>query len=117
MLLKKIIKNFYRLIYRIIPVTAHAAFEKGAQYFKIKLLIKKKDKVIHSLTMFDKGGNRYKYTITKFVPNATPDILSELGEVKGERVLVGFAAETEDVIANAKDKLKRKAFACLAVAN
>ena len=44
--------------------------KKDAQYFKIKLLIKKKDKVIHSLTMFDKGGNRYKYTITKFVPNA-----------------------------------------------
>lgn len=43
---------------------------KDAQYFKIKLLIKKKDNVIQSLTMFDKGGNRYKYTITKFVPNA-----------------------------------------------
>ena len=44
--------------------------KKDAQYFKIKLLIKKKDKVIQSLTMFDKGGNRYKYSITKFVPNA-----------------------------------------------
>src|SRR5690606_37222612 len=44
--------------------------KKDAQYFKIKLLIKKKDKVIHSLTMFDKGGNRYKYTTTRFVPNA-----------------------------------------------
>jgi outer membrane lipoprotein carrier protein len=43
--------------------------KKDAQYFKIKLMIKKKDKVISSLTMFDKGGNRYKYTITKFVPN------------------------------------------------
>ena len=48
--------------------------KKDAQYFKIKLLIKKKDKVIQSLTMYDKGGNRYKYTITKFVPNAeVPD--------------------------------------------
>lgn len=47
--------------------------KKDAQYFKIKLLIKKKDKVIQSLTMFDKGGNRYKYTITKFVPNASVD--------------------------------------------
>jgi outer membrane lipoprotein-sorting protein len=43
--------------------------KKDAQYFKFKLMIKKKDKVIQSLTMFDKGGNRYKYTITKFVPN------------------------------------------------
>ena len=48
--------------------------KKDAQYFKIKLLIKKKDKVIQSLTMYDKGGNRYKYTITKFLPNAeVPD--------------------------------------------
>ncbi len=44
--------------------------KKDAQYFKIKLMIKKKDKIIHSLTMFDKGGNQYKYTITKFAPNA-----------------------------------------------
>lgn len=44
--------------------------KKDAQYFKIKLMISKKDKLIHSLTMFDKGGNRYKYTITRFVPNA-----------------------------------------------
>lgn len=47
--------------------------KKDAQYFKIKLLIKKKDKVIQSLTMFDKGGNRYKYTITRFVPNTSVD--------------------------------------------
>lgn len=43
---------------------------KDAQYFKIKLLIKKKDKVIQSLTMFDKGGNRLTYTISKFTPNS-----------------------------------------------
>lgn len=43
--------------------------KKDAQYFKIKMLISKKDKSIQSWTMFDKGGNRYKYTITKFVPN------------------------------------------------
>jgi outer membrane lipoprotein carrier protein len=43
--------------------------KKDAQYFKIKMLINKKDKSIQSWTMFDKGGNRYKYTITKFNPN------------------------------------------------
>jgi len=48
--------------------------KKDAQYFKIKLMIKKKEKVIQSLTMFDKGGNRYKYTITRFAPNTNiPD--------------------------------------------
>ena len=34
-----------------------------------------------------------------------PDILSELGEDRRERILVGFAAETESVIDNARAKL------------
>jgi len=38
----------------------------------------------------------------------TPDILSELGASKGERVLVGFAAETGDVVAAGHEKLARK---------
>jgi len=38
----------------------------------------------------------------------TPDILSELGEVKGERVLVGFAAETEGLEAAGRVKLEAK---------
>ena len=39
-----------------------------------------------------------------------PDILSELGDTKKKSpcVLVGFAAETEDLLANAKAKLKAK---------
>lgn len=44
--------------------------KKDAQYFKIKMLINKKEKTIQSFTLFDKGGNRYKYTISKFTPNA-----------------------------------------------
>jgi outer membrane lipoprotein carrier protein len=47
--------------------------KKDAQYFKIKMMIVKKDKSIQSWTMFDKAGNRYKYTITKFVPNVKVD--------------------------------------------
>jgi outer membrane lipoprotein carrier protein len=43
--------------------------KKDAQFFKIKMLINKKDKSIQSWTMFDKGGNKYKYTIAKFNPN------------------------------------------------
>jgi outer membrane lipoprotein carrier protein len=43
--------------------------KKDAQYFKIKMLISKKDNSIQSWTMFDKSGNKYKYTITKFTPN------------------------------------------------
>jgi phosphopantothenoylcysteine decarboxylase/phosphopantothenate--cysteine ligase len=38
----------------------------------------------------------------------TKDILEELGKKKGNRILIGFAAETEDLIVNAKKKLKEK---------
>jgi outer membrane lipoprotein-sorting protein len=47
--------------------------KKDAQYFKIKMLINKKEKTIQSFTLFDKGGNRYKYMISKFTSNAKID--------------------------------------------
>ena len=37
-----------------------------------------------------------------------PDILAELGAMKGHRVLVGFAAETRDLFANAQRKVNMK---------
>lgn len=37
-----------------------------------------------------------------------PDILKELGQKKGNQILVGFAAETHDDMRNAKNKLKEK---------
>ncbi len=37
-----------------------------------------------------------------------PDILAGLGRLAGERLLVGFAAETEDLLSNARQKLKEK---------
>jgi len=36
------------------------------------------------------------------------DILAELGQQKGSRILVGFAAETEELLVNAKVKMERK---------
>ena len=36
------------------------------------------------------------------------DILAELGQHKGHRVLVGFAAETQDLLANAAQKVRHK---------
>lgn len=38
----------------------------------------------------------------------TPDILFELGKRKGDKILIGFAAETQGLIKNAQEKLKRK---------
>ena len=42
----------------------------------------------------------------EFVRN--PDILAEAGRHKGSRILVGFAAETEDLVDNAREKLRKK---------
>jgi phosphopantothenoylcysteine decarboxylase/phosphopantothenate--cysteine ligase len=50
-----------------------------------------------------KGGSD-----TTLVLERTKDILEELGKKKGNRILIGFAAETEDLIANAKKKLQEK---------
>jgi phosphopantothenoylcysteine decarboxylase / phosphopantothenate---cysteine ligase len=38
----------------------------------------------------------------------TPDILLEVSRIKGNRLLVGFAAETENVLENARKKLQAK---------
>ena len=38
----------------------------------------------------------------------TPDILAELGGKKGDRLLVGFAAETENLVEEARRKLRAK---------
>jgi phosphopantothenoylcysteine decarboxylase / phosphopantothenate---cysteine ligase len=38
----------------------------------------------------------------------TPDILEELGRKKGDRLLIGFAAETENLLAEARRKMSSK---------
>jgi phosphopantothenoylcysteine decarboxylase/phosphopantothenate--cysteine ligase len=38
----------------------------------------------------------------------TPDILAELGQQKGDRLLIGFAAETENLIEEARRKMTTK---------
>lgn len=38
----------------------------------------------------------------------TPDILAELSRREGKAILVGFAAETEEIVANAREKLRKK---------
>jgi len=39
---------------------------------------------------------------------STIDILSEIAKIKGDRLIVGFAAETDNLVENAKDKLLKK---------
>jgi phosphopantothenoylcysteine decarboxylase/phosphopantothenate--cysteine ligase len=42
----------------------------------------------------------------ELVPN--PDILAELGRKKTSQILIGFAAETENLLANAQQKMQKK---------
>lgn len=37
-----------------------------------------------------------------------PDILYELGKIKGDKILVGFAMETQNLIDNAREKVRKK---------
>jgi phosphopantothenoylcysteine decarboxylase/phosphopantothenate--cysteine ligase len=45
----------------------------------------------------------------------TADILAEVGAKKGSRIVVGFAAETNDVITNARKKLESKSLDAIVV--
>ncbi len=56
------------------------------------------------------SGQKVKKSDAALTLNLTPtaDILMELGRRKKNQVLVGFAAETENVLENARDKLNRK---------
>ena len=46
----------------------------------------------------------------KIILKKNPDIAKELGKVKGERILIGTCAETNDLLENAKSKLESKNF-------
>jgi len=47
--------------------------KKDAQFYKIRMLIAKKDKSVQSWIMFDRSGNEYSYKITKFNPSVKVD--------------------------------------------
>jgi phosphopantothenoylcysteine decarboxylase/phosphopantothenate--cysteine ligase len=47
-------------------------------------------------------------SLTPLELEKTKDILKEIGEKKGDRILVGFAAETDDLVANARKKMIEK---------
>ncbi len=57
----------------------------------------------YSRKKLKKGPGRLSLDLVR-----NPDILGELGRKKGEVVLVGFSAETENIVDNAAEKLKSK---------
>lgn len=70
-------KKGYKYIYsgeekvggELVHVVELTPEDRGNQVFKVRLHISKKDNSLKSWKMFRKNGNRYTYTIKKFVPN------------------------------------------------
>jgi phosphopantothenoylcysteine decarboxylase/phosphopantothenate--cysteine ligase len=84
-----------------------AVLERFAQYDLILMAAAVADwrpKKVFSQKLKKSGARELTIVLEK-----TPDILSELGRRKKKnQILVGFAAETEDVLAHAREKLKEK---------
>jgi phosphopantothenoylcysteine decarboxylase/phosphopantothenate--cysteine ligase len=63
-----------------------------------------RSKALHQHKMKKKAGEQEVFLELE----RNPDILAELGRIKEDRILVGFAAESENVVQNAFEKLKKK---------
>ncbi len=86
--LREKVNKYFNEVNGLIMVSAVADFRP----FEVKMgKISKEDK--ENITL-------------KMVKN--PDILEEIGRIKGGKILVGFCAETENLLDKAKEKLQRK---------
>lgn len=59
-------ENVKGVVYNVVELVPE---NKKKPYFKIRIWINKKDKSIFRWKIFEKNGNRYLYTISKFQPN------------------------------------------------
>lgn len=59
-------------------------------------------------TVVNRSNQKIKRTQILLELEKNPDIAAEVGKIKGNRILVVFAAETEDLIRNAEEKRKKK---------
>jgi phosphopantothenoylcysteine decarboxylase/phosphopantothenate--cysteine ligase len=97
----------------------------GVKLYHVRTATEMHDAVLHEYEKVDvviKAAAVSDYRPKQFIPYKVkktegvqsvelvrnPDILAELGQRKGKRVLVGFAAETEDLLANAQRKVGAK---------
>src|SRR3989304_1626817 len=58
---------------------------------------------VRSETKIKKGEDGFSLSLVR-----NPDIIAEIGPLKGERLLIGFAMESENLIENARAKLVKK---------
>jgi phosphopantothenoylcysteine decarboxylase / phosphopantothenate---cysteine ligase len=112
---------------RVILVSGpvHLAVPAGVERVPVKSAAQMKDAVMAHLEQAsiilkaaavadyrpaDEAAQKIKKTSTKLSLDLEPtsDILMELGRVKGDRLLIGFAAETQNLAAEARRKLESK---------
>lgn len=84
-------------------------------YDAVMKLMEKADIIIKSAAVADYriaeiSNEKIKKSEEEFVIKLkkNPDILQELGKIKGNKVLIGFAMETQNLIENAKAKVLKK---------
>lgn len=99
------------------PIGANLVPVESAEemYSAVKSNYKNAQIIIKSAAVADyrpkqKSSRKIKKTTNDMILELekNPDILQALGAKKGEKILVGFAAETDNLIKNAKDKISRK---------
>jgi phosphopantothenoylcysteine decarboxylase/phosphopantothenate--cysteine ligase len=103
----------------------HLVPPRGAQIIKVQSALEMRDAVMEHLakaTIIVKAAavadyhvakipeQKVKKTAARFIleMDPTPDILAEVGRIKGDRLLVGFAAETQNLVAEARRKMESK---------
>jgi phosphopantothenoylcysteine decarboxylase/phosphopantothenate--cysteine ligase len=109
----------------LISGPVHLASPNGVTLVKVRTALEMREAVLEHLelsTIVIKAaavadyhvasvpGQKVKKTATRISLelDPTPDILAELGQKKGDRLLVGFAAETENLRREARRKLQSK---------
>ncbi len=112
---------------RVILVSGpvHLAAPRGVESIQVRTALEMRDRVMEQLPaagMVIKAAAVADFHLSK-VPDQkvkktaarvsleldpTPDILAEIGRKKGDRLLVGFAAETQNLLQEARRKLESK---------
>lgn len=93
-----------------VPVTSAAAMRQAVMERLADSTVIVKAAAVADYRPVTRAGEKMKKTgdTLALQLEKTGDILAELGTCKGERLLVGFAAETENLVANARQKLEGK---------
>jgi phosphopantothenoylcysteine decarboxylase / phosphopantothenate---cysteine ligase len=109
----------------LISGPVHLPPPRGAEVIPVRTALEMRDKVFEHLepaTIVVKAAAVADFHLAKVSAqkikktaarislelDPTPDILAELGRKKGDRLLIGFAAETENLLQEARRKLESK---------